>query len=343
MNNNWLTPIYFKDFKCKADKCRHTCCNGWKIPISLDEYNRLVGMDCSKDLHDKLEVAFEDPKDKSPEKYKYISYNWLGECPLQENGLCMIHAKLGEEKLPNICRLYPRSYKTINDSYVAVCSSSCEGVVERLYELDQLTFTEIKMDIKPQIEYSLDVDAIEEIKKYNKLLADRNTTLLDSLIEICTQINESDFIKDYNNSINPLPLALKVLQRFTNSNRYLNNIIECIDERYKDNADLYLKDTIDFENRFPNWMHFFENVLNNSMLYNNFPFVDNRFDISFAYKGLCVSYGLLRFVSIGYTANHNSKEDLIDCVSELFHLIDHSAFYYNVKVACDNPAIFLKL
>ena len=79
------------------------------------------------------------------------------------------------------------------------------------------------------------------------------------------------------------------------------------------------------------------------MMYGNFPFVDNRFSKIDAYKGLCASYGLLRLVCIGYTAVHSSKEDLIDCIGALFHLIDHTSFYYNIHILCNNPAVLLKL
>ena len=51
----------------------------------------------------------------------------------------------------------------------------------------------------------------------------------------------------------------------------------------------------------------------------------------------------MRFVCIGYTTVHYSEEDLIDAVAALFHLIDHTAFYYNVGIIVDNAAVLLKL
>ena len=34
-------PAYYKNFKCIADKCEHSCCVGWEIDIdkeTLDKY-----------------------------------------------------------------------------------------------------------------------------------------------------------------------------------------------------------------------------------------------------------------------------------------------------------------
>ena len=90
-------------------------------------------------------------------------------------------------------------------------------------------------------------------------------------------------------------------------------------------------------------MKFFRNLLNNSMIYENFPFVDPRFDRTDAYKGLCASYGLLRFLAIGHTAAHPTKEDLVDVCTALFHLVDHTPFYYNINVIVSYPALLLKL
>ena len=339
----WLMPMYYKNFKCKCEKCRHTCCHGWKIPISQDEYFRLIGMECSNELHDRIEVAFENPKSPDENCYKYISFNWLGECPIQKDGLCMIHNQCGEDNLPKICKLYPRSLKQINSDYLACCSSSCEAVIEMLFDADQLTMVEDYLDENPHIKYELEEDAIQEIFKFNDILKDRSKTLVQSLIDICKVIDKVSFEKDYNNDKDNLINALDLLNRFSNSDSFMDDINNDIRNRYINNLNQYEIDKKEFEKKYPNWMHFFENVINNSLLYECFPFVDKRFDKTKAYKGLCATYGLLRLISIGYTSIHNSKDDLIDCVAELFHLIDHTAFYYNVNILCENTAAFLKL
>jgi hypothetical protein len=44
--------------------------------------------------------------------------------------------------------------------------------------------------------------------------------------------------------------------------------------------------------------------------------------------------------------NHHfnkSSESLVDAVCNLYHLIDHTSFYYNVNVLIDNAAVMIKL
>lgn len=342
-NKLWLMPMYYIDFKCKCEKCRHTCCSSWKIAVSQDEYFKLIGMDCSKELHHRIESSFSDVEFPTPEKYKYISFNWLGDCPLQKDGLCMLHAEIGESKLPTVCRLFPRSLKEINGQLVASCSSSCERVVEMLYEADEFKIIEDSLDAVAQIKVTVDEDINKELQEINRELMNHNNSLATNIENICRTVNKEEFEKEYNLDINPFLEALNILSRFASSDRLLSDIYFEINERYKDNLNQFEIDKQTFESRFPNWMHFFENVLNNSLIYENFPFVDNRFDKTNAFKGLCASYGLLRLISIGYTSTHDTKEDLIDAVSELFHLIDHTSFYYNVNVICNSAAVLLKI
>ena len=33
-----VTPNYYKDFKCIADKCSDTCCAGWDVDVDEQSY-----------------------------------------------------------------------------------------------------------------------------------------------------------------------------------------------------------------------------------------------------------------------------------------------------------------
>ena len=90
-------------------------------------------------------------------------------------------------------------------------------------------------------------------------------------------------------------------------------------------------------------MPFFERVINNSLIYECFPFVDKKANQTKVYKGLCAAYGLLRLVCIAGTVEDRSKERLVDVVASLFHLIDHPSFYCNISCIIDNTAVMLKL
>ena len=120
----WLEPDYFERFKCKCGECRSCCCDGWDIAVSREEYFRLIGMECSDELHHRLECAFRVPEEPSPERFRLISSNWLGECPMRDaDGLCMLQKECGEDVLPEICRVYPRSLKKEGELLQACCSN----------------------------------------------------------------------------------------------------------------------------------------------------------------------------------------------------------------------------
>ena len=41
-----ISPTFFRNFACKADKCRHTCCQKWVINIdaeSAEKYRNIKG------------------------------------------------------------------------------------------------------------------------------------------------------------------------------------------------------------------------------------------------------------------------------------------------------------
>ena len=97
------------------------------------------------------------------------------------------------------------------------------------------------------------------------------------------------------------------------------------------------------EDKDPQYMLKIERLINNSMMYECFPFVDPRAKRTNVYKGLCFCYGFLMILFVEAISNDSSEEDLVDSISSLFRIIDHTAFYYNMSVLYDNAAIMLKL
>ena len=127
-------PDYYPHFACKGGACRATCCRGWDVSLPMDEYFRLLGLDCSPGLRARLDGAFHAADAPSPERYAQISHNWLGDCPMQrEDGLCALQCECGETVLPAVCRRYPRGARGLFDRECA-CSNSCEAVLEMFWD-----------------------------------------------------------------------------------------------------------------------------------------------------------------------------------------------------------------
>ena len=96
-----IAPDYYREFRCIADKCRHSCCIGWEIDIDPDtraKYRRVAG-----EFGTRLNDCIEDGE---------VSCFRLGadeRCPmLNENGLCDLITELGEDMLCQICADHPR-------------------------------------------------------------------------------------------------------------------------------------------------------------------------------------------------------------------------------------------
>ena len=96
-----IAPDYYREFRCIADKCCHSCCIGWEIdidPVSREKYRRVPG-----DFGARLNAAIEDGE---------VSTFRLGadeRCPmLNVSGLCDLITALGEKNLCQICADHPR-------------------------------------------------------------------------------------------------------------------------------------------------------------------------------------------------------------------------------------------
>ena len=142
----YLAPDYYPSFACKMGACRSCCCDGWNVSLSMQDYFRLLGVECKKQLRDRLDVALRPALNPTPEHYAEIEHRFNGDCPLRmADGRCAIHAQLGEMQLPVICRLYPRALRGEGDLECS-CACSCERVVEMLlHRQAPMTFQRMRL------------------------------------------------------------------------------------------------------------------------------------------------------------------------------------------------------
>ncbi len=118
-----VTPDYYKEFKCIADRCRHSCCVGWEIDIddtALKKYNALNG-----DFADRLQdcISFEDTP--------HFKLDANERCPfLNGNGLCDIITNIGEDMLCQICSDHPRFRNFYSDFAEMGLGLCCEAAAE---------------------------------------------------------------------------------------------------------------------------------------------------------------------------------------------------------------------
>ena len=126
-----FAPKYYNNFKCIADKCKHSCCIGWRIGIdeqTLAKY-RALPEELAAPITGKL---------AEDEEGTHIILAEGERCPhLTECGLCRIISTLGEEYTSEICREHPRFYNTLSSRAEVGIGASCEEAARIIASSDE--------------------------------------------------------------------------------------------------------------------------------------------------------------------------------------------------------------
>ena len=80
-------PKYYADFKCIADKCKHSCCVGWEIDVDKNTLKKYKALNSPYGKTIKKSI--------SNFKVSHFKLSKSKRCPhLNEKGLCNIIIKL---------------------------------------------------------------------------------------------------------------------------------------------------------------------------------------------------------------------------------------------------------
>ena len=110
-----ITPDYYKDFKCIANRCTHNCCTGWDIEIDAD----------SVEIYENFEKIKENIYIE--EGSAYFKAKEDGRCPFfNKDGLCDIIIEHGEHALCQICADHPRFKNFYSDATEIGLGMCCE-------------------------------------------------------------------------------------------------------------------------------------------------------------------------------------------------------------------------
>ena len=115
-----FAPTYYKNFKCIADRCEHSCCIGWEIDIDEHTFEKY------RHLKDGYGSAILESI--SQEETPHFCLCEGDRCPhLDERGLCKIILGVGEDYLCDICREHPRFYNFTSVAEVGLGMSCPEA------------------------------------------------------------------------------------------------------------------------------------------------------------------------------------------------------------------------
>lgn len=131
-----ISPKFLLDFRCIAADCEDTCCNGWKIHIDKDHYEKLEKTFSNNrektDLFHKYVIKNED-WDKQTDDFASINFLENKNCPfLDDRKLCSIHATFGESVIPNFCAMYPKDIRRVDDRLEVSAALSCPEVARKV-------------------------------------------------------------------------------------------------------------------------------------------------------------------------------------------------------------------
>lgn len=192
-------PDYYKNFKCIASLCRHTCCAGWEIDVDEDALKRFLAVpDIAKHIKDGSIVLDKNER-----------------CPfLRDDGLCTMILEHGEDFLCDICTEHPRFYNEYEDCTEAgiglVCEEACRIILDK----------EDDFRLVPARELS---DEINTVFDSSKPLTER---LADLKPEVCSSLSRAEFV----NTLEVLdPSWTDIINRIISDPPALDQEKECID------------------------------------------------------------------------------------------------------------------
>ena len=137
----YVYPNYYGQFKCIADKCKHSCCIGWEIDVddeTFDLYKEVDG-----DFGARILSEIENSNDGT----RHFRLGECERCPfLNERNLCDIILNLGEESLCDICTEHPRftnEYYGVIEKGLGLC---CEETARIILFFDEPFALEVYED-----------------------------------------------------------------------------------------------------------------------------------------------------------------------------------------------------
>lgn len=207
----------YDKFKCIADKCRFTCCEGWDVIIDTDTYNKW------KKENDKSNYILNNVKvKKCGSKIEYFINKETNEaCPfLDKQGLCQIVKSHGEEYLSLTCHTFPRIENIFEDKRELSLSCACPEVVELISSLTGKIniISENNTNLKGSLlELKIREAVVNIIQQENFLLEDK---LIISFEMLLTILENENFRKDN---------LLEELEKYKNK-EYIQELIDLYQE-----------------------------------------------------------------------------------------------------------------
>lgn len=362
MEEPYLVPDYYPAFSCKMGACRRPCCEGWPISVSMKDYFKLLGVDCSPELRRRLDCGLHLSLHPTEDAYAQILPRYDGVCPLHlPDGRCSLHAECGEGALAAVCRLYPRGVRNGEDRECS-CANSCEAVIELLLNrTEPLGFISITNDFDlpdvPPRQHVFHTDGREQeirlwlismlqrreyplpqrmlllgqaLHAMDEALSARDSARVDALlagkVEIPAPKLPTPSHEKLLSGLDTVAHMLEALDRSSVSIRDYGEEAVAYFNRADSPFAAYEAATERFSAVLPQWETWMEHLLVNHMFFVQFPFQDRPVPLRDEYLALVAVYTLLRCLLVGCLAEKGDITHAVDVAAAAFRLVDHTTF-----------------
>ncbi|MEF3311408.1 flagellin lysine-N-methylase [Paenibacillus sp. GYB004] len=148
-----LVPSYMRTFSCIGSACEDTCCAGWRVELDIETYKKYTTIrdpELKRIVDKKVTRNRSNPTNQAYAKIKPVGDNL---CPfLNEEKLCSMQLKKGEEYLSTVCSAYPRITNIVNSVIERSATVSCPEVARlALLNPDGIEFDEVEEEIGGKI------------------------------------------------------------------------------------------------------------------------------------------------------------------------------------------------
>lgn len=315
--NKWIMPKYYNDFKCKIGMCRNVCCKGWTVSVNLQEYYKVINLECNSEFREKLDRAFYVNLRPTTEKYAVLRKNYYDDCIFHgEDGYCEIQKNFGINSIPSVCDMYPRNIST-EFALEKSCSNSCEKVLEMLFENTdefQLCEEETTSTIT-----CLNNQYISVRKLIIDSLNNRDKSIYERIKDIYKKMPDTFELKNANYK----NLAVEYLGLYKEKSSVAFDYLQAIEETTESLDDLkkHLYEVL------PNTDIYLEKYLINHIFFTGFPYDKLKGILKEGLYSLIGVYELTKYILVIAMKNKSELSDFVDAIAKLYRLIGHSDFH----------------
>ena len=174
----YLQPKYVGKFQCDGKICPANCCKrDWRILIDEETFEKYSKIESSaKEITSRLE--------KNPEGEGWLIEQGENGCPfMNENCLCSIQKKFGEEYLSQTCMSYPRQLCNFGEIIERTLTPTCPLAADLILNSQKIDFEFAKLNLPDWAEGNLIVGETLVPKEIYPCIIDLQLTAISILQE----------------------------------------------------------------------------------------------------------------------------------------------------------------